>query len=305
MASTVWRGYLTFGLISIPIRLFRAARAERVPLRRVARISGTRSEQANAAISISPKQRIAPTAPVLSVPELVPVSHRAFHSESSKPIEPASVTKGFEVSPSRFVEVTKDDLKQIAPETSSEMAIQEFVAPAEIDPVYFETSYYVVPEEVGEKAYGLLFKALQSTKLVAVTQLAMHNRDHVVIVRPGRIGLVAHTMFYSSEVHADEEFRAGRVSVTAQELQLAEQLVQSLVTPFDPDRYKNQYRTNLEDLIAAKTIRMGIPQSQPVQPAAEVVDIASALRQSLAELKKPAGKSGPTPMAKKIRKGTV
>ncbi len=202
------------------------------------------------------------------------------------------------------MEVAPEELKKLAPKTSEEMAIQEFVSLNEIDPVYFETSYYAVPEEVGEKAYSLLYQALQKTKLVAVAELAMHSRSHVVIVRPGRNGLVAHTMFYSAEVHADEEFHATRASVSPGELELAQKLVLALETTFDPDKYKDTYRESLETLIAGK---MAATKPEPVaepEPRKKVVDIADALRASLSALKKPAANTPSTP-AKKTSRGSA
>lgn len=317
MASTVWRGHLTFGLISIPVRLFRAARPERVPLKRVARVQPTpverQSEEEDEGYTPSPVKlgkaqpfasRIAAVQgppPVSEQARLVPVRQGAISSETSAVVAPSAVTRAFQVSRNHFVEVAPEELKKLAPKTSDEMAIQEFVSLSEIDPLYFETSYYVMPEEVGEKAYSLLYQALQKTKLVAVAELAMHGRSHVVIVRPGRNGLVAHTMFYSAEVHADEEFHATRASVSQGELDLAQKLVLALETTFDPDKYKDTYRENLETLIAGK---MAAAKAEPVpepESRKKVVDIADALRASLSALKKPAAKAAVTAPKKSSR----
>ena len=323
MASTVWRGHVTFGLISIPVRLFRAARPERVPLKRVARV---------AAIPVEPDMpddqphtpsptrfgktelisRLAAPEPEPSpVPEearLVPVRQGAISAETSAVVAPASVTRAFQVSRNQFVEVAPEELKKLAPKTSDEMSIQEFVSLNEIDPVYFETSYYVTPEEVGEKAYSLLYQALQKTKLVAVAELAMHGRSHVVIVRPGRHGLVAHTMFYSAEVHAEEEFHATRATVSAGELDLAQKLVVALETTFNPDKYKDTYRESLETLIAGKLAGTKPGPVPEPESRKKVVDIADALRASLSALKKPAANTlaaEPAPAARKSRRGSL
>src|SRR4051794_8534872 len=195
MASTVWKGFVTFGLISIPVRLFRAARPERVKLRRLKR--GARE----------------------------PVH------------ETTDTIKGYEYSKGEFVTIEKEDLKAIEAKTTGEMAIQECVALDEIDPVYFETSYHMAPEEAGGKAYGLLYRALEAMKLVALAQFGMHSREHVVVIRPGKKGLLAHTMYYAGEVRADQEFKANTSAVSEKELELAKTLVRSLAAPFKPEKY--------------------------------------------------------------------
>lgn len=306
MASTVWRGFITFGLISIPVRLFRAARAERVSLRRLYRTeapppaspSGRRTmeEDENAddeAVAETPPGRRGPppeptvTAASAPQPVLTPVQQVSVRKGSDEVLPERSVVKGYEYQKDRYVAIEPEELKAIAPKTATEMQIEEFVNLAEIDPVYFETSYYVVPEEAGQKAYALLFRSLQVAGLVALAQVAMHSREHVVVLRPGSKGLIAHTMFFSSEVRANEEYRADATKVTAKEMDLAQMLIQSLAAPFEPQKYRDSYREKLEALIAQRVA--GQPATASAQPAvtASVVDITEALQKSLAALKKP------------------
>ena len=243
MASTVWKGFVTFGLISIPVRLLRAARPERVKLRQLER------------------------------------------REKRPPAK-----KGYEYAKGDFVTIDKEELKAIEAKTTGEMAIQECVELEEIDPVYFETSYYMTPEAAGGKAYGLLYRALETTKLVALAQFAMHSREHVVAIRPGKKGLLAHTMYYVPEVRADQEFKADTRAVGEKELKLAETLVRSLAAPFKPEKYHDTYREKLEAILAdkAKGKHVKLEEGEPRRQPAKVVDIADALRKSLAGLKKPA-----------------
>jgi DNA end-binding protein Ku len=243
MASTVWKGFVTFGLISIPVRLFRAARPERVKLRQ-----------------LEPREKRPPA------------------------------KKGYEYAKGDFVTIEKEELKAIEAKTTGEMAIQECVELEEIDPVYFETSYYMAPEEAGRKAYGLLFQALETTKLVALAQFAMHSREHVVVIRPGKKGLLAHTMYYVPEVRANQEFKADTHAVGEKELKLAETLVRSLAAPFKPEKYHDTYREKLEAILAdkAKGKHVKVEEGETRRQPAKVVDIADALRKSLAGLKKPA-----------------
>jgi len=164
----------------------------------------------------------------------------------------------------------------------------EFVELAGIDPVYFETSYYVRPEEAGEKAYALLYRSLQLSGLVAIAQFAMHGREHAVVLRPGKKGLLAHTMYFASEVRADEEFRADVDEVSKKELDLAQTLIHSLAAPFEPEKYRDTYREKIQSIIDSKVKGLPIAPAPAVPRQTEVVDIADALRRSLANLKKPA-----------------
>jgi DNA end-binding protein Ku len=311
MATTVWRGFITFGLISIPVRLFRAARPERVSLRRVVRVDrapepeedtsaeheqdGRHSMPAPAATPKSgPAAKPLPTAePVMAEPEFEPVRHAAVARESQTIVPEASVTKGFEFERNRYVAIDREELKSITAKTSSEMEILEFVKLVEIDPVYFETSYYVRPEESGERAYALLYKALQKTGLVAIGQFAMHGREHVFVIRPGSRGVIAHTLFYATEVRAAEEYRAQTETIKPNELQLSEQLIHSLQASFEPEKYKDTYRERLEALIAAKAEGRAAPAPMPEPQRKQVVDITEALKQSLAQLKKPPAREAP------------
>jgi len=307
MASTVWRGFITFGLISIPVRLFRAARAERVSLRRLyraeapERVTPSRRqpepEENDATPEVStesPKNR----RPPVSEPVLAPVQQVSLRKGSDEILPEKSIVKGYEYEKDRYVVIEPEELKNIAPKTVTEMQIEEFVNLAEVDPVYFETSYYVVPEEAGQKAYALLYKSLQLTGLVAVAQFAMHSREHVVIIRPAGKGLIAHTMFFTSEVRADEEYVADTATVTQKELNLAQTLIRSLAASFEPQKYRDTYREKLEAIIASRVAGQPPAVLETPSRSASVVDITEALQKSLAALKKPVASEEPRKIAK-------
>jgi DNA end-binding protein Ku len=299
MASTVWRGHISFGLISIPVRLFRAARAERVKLRQLYRVP---------AEAAAADRKLRPTVPALernggatprtaaAVPDsdagesesvFAPVRRAAVSEDDRKLIPDETIEKGYEFEKGRFVAIGAEELKAIAPKTATEMEIIEFVRLREVDPVYFETSYYVAPEGAGEKPYSLLYRALQETGLVAVARFAMHGREHIVILRPGRRGVLCHTMYFNSEIRADQEYPADPSVVAKKELDLAKELIHSLAIAFDPAKYRDTYRDQLAALIAAK-VEGREPAATKSKPAASpVIDIADALRKSLAAVKKP------------------
>jgi DNA end-binding protein Ku len=308
MASTVWRGFITFGVISIPMRLFRAARAERVSLRRLRReVPSPRFEEElenetdtrRSFESSSSQSASQPPQPGLALvpkgaasnagaPVLTPVKQASISIDSEDIVPSEAVVKGFEYEKDRFVAIDPEELKSAAAQTSTEMQIEEFVKLVDIDPVYFETSYYVAPEAAGEKAYALLYQSMQLTGLVAIAQFAMHGREHVVVLRPGQTGILAHTMFFSTEVRSNEEHKADTSAVSEKELSLARTLIDSLAGPFEPGKYRDTYREKLEALIASKVQGQDSPSAAAkTQTRARVVDLTAALNQSLANLKKP------------------
>jgi DNA end-binding protein Ku len=174
----------------------------------------------------------------------------------------------------------------MAPSSAKVMEILEFVKSAEVDPIYFESSYYMAPDAAGEKPYALLFDTLKRTGYVGVAKIAMHNREHIVIFRPGHHGLVMHTMYFAHEVRKVEEFRTDTTIVKEQEVKLAQMLVESLAASFEPEKYKDTYRDNLQAMIDAKIQGQEVVAPPAAEPA-KVIDIMEALKQSLAAAKKP------------------
>jgi DNA end-binding protein Ku len=297
MATTVWRGHLSFGLISIPARLFKAARAERVKLRQLYREAGInrRSLEPGDQESSVPEEEMPAAAtqiakeffPAEPQETVAPIRLAPIAGDDRAPVSRQDLTKGFEYEKGRFVTIDPEELKNLIPQKSSEMEIQEFVELAQIDPVYFETSYYVRPEEAGEKAYALLYSSMRETGLVALTRIVMHQREHIAIVRPGKRGLIADTMFFESEVRAEEEFRADPALVNQKELDLAKTLVKGLAAEFLPGNYHDSYKEKLEAIIAGKIDAQPALSPAPRERKAPVMDITRALEQSLAALKKP------------------
>jgi len=220
---------------------------------------------------------------------LEPVRRAPTSQEADRILAPSAVTKGYEYAKDEYVALATDELKSISPKTSTEMEIIEFVHLSEIDPIYFETSYYVKPESAGEKPYALLYRSIKDTGLVALARFAMHRREHVVVIRAGITGLIAHTMFFSTEVRKNEEYRTNVGLINEKELELANTLVRSLAAKFDATKFRDSYREQLEALIAAKVQGN---QLQPVQSrprrGAPVPDIMEALQKSLSLVKKPA-----------------
>lgn len=262
MASTVWKGYLTFGLISVPVRLFVAARTERISFNQIHEKCGSRIKQLT----------------------WCPVCERV--------VERNELKKGFEVAKGRFVIIEDEDIKKIAPQSSETMEILEFVRGADIDPIYFDSSYFMVPEDAGRKAYELLFQTMEKSGYSAIAKIAMHQREYTVVIRPHGHGLTLHTMFYPEEVRAVPEYGSSdNIQIRPQEVSLAEKLVEGLAADFDPSKYHDEYQSQLSQLIEAKKEGLEV-QSPAPKRLAPVIDLLQALQQSLGQMpqKKPASK---------------
>jgi DNA end-binding protein Ku len=305
MASTVWKGHLTFGLVSIPIKLSRAARAEKVSFRQLHAGTGSRVRQALVAATPveteygeayedaeeearparGTAQSAQETAPFVVPPKgsrsaAAPVPPPPSLAAEPREIARSEIVKGYEYARDQYVTLTREELANITPQTAREMQILEFVKLAEVDPIYFETSYYAAPDKGGERAYSLLFEALRQSGFVGLAQVAMHNREHVVVIRPGRHGIILHTMFYQSEIREEDEYRAATGEVSSKELDLALLLVRNLEAPFEPAKYHDSYREKIDALIQAKIAGEETVES-PAPKAAPVVNILEALQRSL------------------------
>jgi DNA end-binding protein Ku len=219
-----------------------------------------------------------------------------------KVVPRSEIVKGFEYAKDLYVEIEDADIERVAPKTARTIEVLEFVKAQEVSAVYLESSYYVAPGAgAGEKAYALLYKALQTSGYVGVAKIAMNGREHVVIVRPGAHGLVLHTMFYADEIRQVEEFRTDCSNVQDAELSMALKLMKRMRARFEPAKYKDEYRENLMSMITerinihsdvGKCINMqsekaAIGESGAdangarVRYAAPVIDIMTALKRSL------------------------
>jgi DNA end-binding protein Ku len=302
MPSIVWKGQLTFGLVSIPVKLYRAARRERVRMHYVHRadVSEELPEEPEGNRKEVPVRSAAPGAERLETfprrtdaplqpPAAVTRVHQALVTPEDRAIPRADVFRGYEVEPDRYVVFDREELKGLQRKTSATMEIVRSVKLVEIDPVFFETSYYVVPDRGGEKPYALLLRAFQETGHVALARVGMYGREHVIIVRPGKHGMLAHTMFYVDEIRSESEFRADVTAVGAKELELAKTFLEALEAPFAPEEFKDEYREQLQTMIAKKAAHAGPAPAEKLAPAAKpVVDILEALKKSTEIKRKPA-----------------
>lgn len=278
MASTVWKGQLTFGLVSFPVRLVRAARKERIPLRYV-----------SAAPSVEPEPEASETDEPADPVPVAPVRQQYTATGTAEPVQREALDRGYEVAPDEFVVVKQEELRRLRVATSPEMQILRAVKMNEIDPVFLETSYYVHPGANGEHAYALFYKTLEEAGYAALAEVAMHGRSHVIVLRAGARGLIAHTMFYTNEVRAAEEYKPDAEVVNPRELALARQFVEAIAGPFEAAEFTDQYRAKLEELIASKQSAPRAAPNAPAKAAGRVEDMLDALKRSLeAARRKPA-----------------
>jgi DNA end-binding protein Ku len=241
--------------VSFPVRLFTAARSESISFNQLHKEDNSRIKQV------------------------------IFCQSENKEIPRNEIVKGYEYEKGKYVVVDDEDIKKVAPKTAKVMEIQEFVKADDVDPVFLESSYYMAPDEGGEKPYSLLFAAMRETKYFGIAKIAMHNREHIVVLRPAKTGMVLHTMYYRSEVRAADEFHTDASLLKEKELSLARHLIESLAGEFEPEKYHDTYRANLEKMIQAKIEGHAVVET-PATHIAPVIDIMDALRKSL-EAKKP------------------
>jgi DNA end-binding protein Ku len=267
MPATVWKGYLSFGLVTFPIRLSAAARSETVHFH------------------------------MLHKKDLSRVKEVWYCAAEDRPLEKSEIVKGFEYAKNQYVVIEPEDLEKVAPPTARTMEILEFVRMDEVDPIFLEKSYYVAPEEAVSRPYTLLLEAMKQTRYDALAKVAMHGREHIVILRPTDHGIVLHTMYFVDELHkANETAPASDTAFDKKELDMAKKLVEALAGSFEPEKYHDEYRSNVEQLIEQK--RKGQKVTPITQPkSAPVLDLMQALQQSLKRQGAASAKSGAAPSA--------
>ena len=215
-------------------------------------------------------------------------------------VERNEIVKGYEFRKDEYVVIEPEEIKKIEPQTAKTMEILEFVKESEVDPVYFESSYYMIPDEAGRRPYALLTKALEESEYVAIAKLTMHNREYTVFLRPHEGGMMLHTMYYAEEVRKVEGFGAPDVELKDAEVKVAHQLIEALAGEWDPEKYHDSFQENLKKLIETKLEGGKVVEIDKPKKLAPVVDLMAALKQSLAEMegkKKPAATTQSMPEA--------
>jgi DNA end-binding protein Ku len=253
VARPIWSGTISFGLVSVPVRMYTATSSKELRFH------------------------------FLDRRDMAPIGYDKVNKETGESVDPENVVRGFEVEKGRFVEVTDEDVDRLDIELTHSIDICDFVSIDEIDPLYFRKGYYLLPQDGAEKPYRLLVKALQDTGRVAVAKVVIRNKQHLGCIRPVGDTLVLETMYYADEVRQPEA--APTPQVRPAEVEMAKTLIENLAAKWDPERYHDQYRSELLDLLQKKA--EGAPLPEPAQEeGGEVVDLMEALRQSVAATKR-------------------
>jgi DNA end-binding protein Ku len=257
----MWSGAISFGLVNVPIKLYSAVSKKTVRFHQLNGETGNRIQQ----------KRVDP--------------------ETGEEVGYESIVKGFELSRDRYVIINPDELEALDPEKSRTIDIEDFVDLADIDPVYYDHPYYLVPDKGAAKAYGLLLSAMQEAGKVAIARVVLRSKEQLVAIRPDRDGrlLMMETMIFADEVVPPDDLDGlpdkSDLKASERELKMAQQLIESLASDFEPERYHDEYREKVLELIEAKAQGEEIAV-QPEAPKAErVPDLMAALEASLAAVR--------------------
>ncbi len=270
MARPIWKGYLTFGLVTIPIRLLTAEDPKDIRFRLLHQPCGT------------------------------PIQNRRWCPTHEAIVPYEETVRGFEVSRGRFVVLSEEELDRGTPEGGPALDIAQFIQLDEIDPIYYDKSYYLAPDEGGAKAYHLLREAMSESGKIAVGKVVIREKEHLVAVRPyGGGGMVMSTLFFADEIRGLETEEVPTARIHPNERKMAVQLIEGLSAEFDPEAFSDTYREKVMAAIRAKEAGEAVTAAPGPRPE-KVVDLMDALRRSLEQARKP---KPATPAAAPARRG--
>jgi len=259
MPRSMWKGVVSFGMVSIPIRLYNATES-------TAKVSFRQ---------LCPEHHS-------------PISYKRWCAEGEHEVTYSEIQRGYEVGKDRYVIIDDKDLDNLPLPTAHSIDIEEFVPTADVEPgLYFNNAYYMEPEELGKKPYQLLRKALEATGRMAIAKIALRDREHLAALHPNGAGLLMNTLHWPDEIRSTEGLKGldGDVKINPKELEMAKALIESLADSFDPSRYKDEYREAVMKVVQAKIEGEVIEAPAAPQPV-KVMDLMEALRASVDAAKK-------------------
>ncbi|TMK70735.1 MAG: Ku protein [Actinobacteria bacterium] len=254
MARPIWSGTISFGLVSVPVRMYSATESKELRFH------------------------------FLHKDDLSPIGYDKVRKDTGEHVDPEDIVRGFEVEKGRFVELTDEDIDRLDIELTHSIDICDFVDIDEIDPIYFRKAYYLLPEEGAEKPYRLLLEALEETGKVGVAKVVIRNKQHLAALRPWEGVLLLETMYFADEIRKPESVD-GRTELRKPEREMARSLVENLSDKFDPEKYDDTYRKELLALLKEKAETGEISAPREESQEGEVVDLMSALRESVERTK--------------------
>jgi DNA end-binding protein Ku len=278
MARAIWSGSISFGLLNVPVKLYSAVARRGISLREIRESDGAR------------------------------IRHRRVAEGTDEEVPYEKIQKAFEITSGNYVPISKDEMAALAPKKSRAVEVQDFVDLDEIDPIYFDSPYYLGPAEGAEKAYSLLASAMEASGKVAIARFVFRNKEHLAALRAEDGILTLTTMRFADEVvppqeALDDVLPAEKPKVAKKEIEMAEKLIDSLTSDFDPSAYRDEYREELMSLIERKAEGKEIVTPEAAEPeATRAPDLMAALEESIAAVKGKTAKKRTKKPAKKAAK---
>ena len=260
MARAIWSGSISFGLLNVPVKLYSAVARRGISLREIRESDGAR------------------------------IRHRRVAEGTDEEVPYEKIQKAFEITSGNYVPISKDEMAALAPEKTRAIEVKDFVDLDQIDPIYFDSPYYLGPAEGAEKAYSLLASAMKRSGKVAIARFVFRNKEHLAALRAENGVLTLTTMRFADEVvppdELDDVLPAEQPKVAKKEVEMAEQLIDSLTSEFDPSAYRDEYREELMSLIERKAEGKEIVAPEaPEREATKAPDLMAALEESIAAVK--------------------
>lgn len=253
---SIWSGAISFGLVNIPVKLQSAVQEDNIDF------------------------------DMLSKDDLAPIKYARIDSRTGEEVAYKDIVKGFQYAKGKYVVVTDEDFEKARPHINKSIDIIQFVKEDEIDPVYYEKPYYIVPDKGAEKSYKLLLKALDETKTVGVAEFMLRNRAHICLLKSYEGVLLLNQLRYHDTVKEIPEVKTKAERITPKEIQLATKLINQLTESFDPAAFKDTYLSELRKVIKAKAAGKNVRIAEPRKLPAEVRDLMEILKESLDGRKK-------------------
>ncbi len=255
MPRPIWSGTISFGLVSVPVRMYSATESKELKFH------------------------------FLHKDDLSPIGYDKVRKDTGEHVDPDDIVRGFEIEKGRFVELSEEDLDRLDIELTHSIDICDFVDIEEIDPIYFRKAYYLLPRDGAEKPYRLLLRALDESGKVGIAKVVIRKKQHLAALRPWNGVILLETMYFADEIRKPESVDSGG-KLRSAEVEMARSLVDNLSDSFDPEKYDDTYRKELLDLLRekAETGEISAPDEEPEE--AEVVDLMSALRESVERTKR-------------------
>ena len=265
MPRSLWSGAISFGLVTVPVKLVPATREHDIRFHQLDSKSRSR------------------------------IRYKLVASSDQHEVPREQVVKGYEVGPDQYVVVEPKELAALAPEKTRRIDISDFVDLEQIDPVYYQRPYYLIPDETGAKAYRLLVEAMTQSSKVAIARMVMHNKEYLVALRPVQGVLCVETLHFADEVIMPSELEGvpRAIKIADKELAMAQQLIGSLQADFEPEKYHDEYRTALEDMIHKKAEGIEVVAPAEAPKPGRAINLMEALKASLEQAKKAEGKAAP------------